>query len=147
MHEVNMPKIALRGPSFAPKRAGSLHPDGGPTGMFRYKGEEFIAIMVMPYQWKQMVQAMKMPELAGDPRFNTPRARRDNNEALKHIIEDWLAGFPTRDAAVEALERGAFPARRFSRCTRPWRIRICASAERSGGSGPRSASSTFPGCR
>src|SRR5262245_11261633 len=106
MHEVNVPKSSLRGPSFAPKRAGSLHPDGGPTGVFRYRGEEFIAIMVMPYQWTQMVKAMKMPELAEDPRFATPRARRDNNEALKGIIEAWLQQFPSRDAAIASLEAG-----------------------------------------
>ena len=109
MHEVNVPRAALRGPAFSPKRAGSLHPDGGPTGAFRYKGEEFIAIMVMPYQWKQMVAVMNMPALADDPRFSTPRARRDNNEALKRIIEDWLQRFPTRDAAIEALEAGRIP--------------------------------------
>src|SRR6185295_3867125 len=90
MHEVNIPKSSLRGSSFAPKRAGSLHPDGGPTGVFRYRGEEFIAIMVMPYQWDQMIKAMNMPELEHDPRFNTARERRDNNVALKHIIEGWL---------------------------------------------------------
>src|SRR5262249_34217285 len=44
MHEVNVPKSSLRGPSFVPRRTGSLHPDGGPTGVFRYRGEEFIAI-------------------------------------------------------------------------------------------------------
>ena len=60
--------------------------------------------MVMPYQWKQMIKAMDMPELADDPRFNTARARRDNNVALKHVIEGWLAGFPSRDAVVAALE-------------------------------------------
>jgi len=109
MHEVNVPKAALRGQSFAPKRAGSLHPDGGPTGIFRYKGDEFISIAVLPYQWKQMVAAMEMPALASDPRFATPRARRDNNEALKLLIEEWLARFPSRDAAVEALERGRVP--------------------------------------
>ncbi len=109
MHESNVPKASLRGPSFAPKRAGSLHPDGGPTGVFRYKDEEFISIVVLPYQWKQMVEAMRMPELASDPRFGTPRARRDNNEALQRIIEEWLARFPSRDAAVEALERGRIP--------------------------------------
>jgi crotonobetainyl-CoA:carnitine CoA-transferase CaiB-like acyl-CoA transferase len=109
MHEVNVPKATLRGPSFAPKRAGSLHPDGGPTGIFRYKGEQFIAIMVMPYQWKQMVATMNMPALADDPRFATPRARRDNNEALKAITEDWLQTFPSRDAAIKALEGGRIP--------------------------------------
>jgi crotonobetainyl-CoA:carnitine CoA-transferase CaiB-like acyl-CoA transferase len=109
MHEVNVPKATLRGPSFAPKRAGSLHPDGGPTGIFRYKGEQFIAIMVMPYQWKQMVASMNMPALADDPRFATPRARRDNNEALKAIIEEWLQTFPSREAAIKALEGGRIP--------------------------------------
>jgi CoA:oxalate CoA-transferase len=109
MHEVNIPKCTLRGPSFAPKRAGSLHPDGGPTGIFRYKGEEFIAIMVMPYQWKRMVKAMDMPRLADDPRFSTARARRDNSEALKQIIEEWLAQFASRDAALQALEQQRVP--------------------------------------
>jgi CoA:oxalate CoA-transferase len=109
MHEVNVPKATLRGPSFAPKRAGSLHPDGGPTGVFRYKGEEFIAIMVMPHQWKQMVAIMNMPALADDPRFNTARARRDNNEALKLIVEEWLQRFPARDAAIKVLEGGRIP--------------------------------------
>ena len=32
MHEVNVSKSSLRGSSFAPERAGSLHPDGGPDG-------------------------------------------------------------------------------------------------------------------
>ena len=109
MHQVDVPKSSLRGPSFAPKRAGSLHPDGGPTGNFRYRDEEFIAIMVLPHQWTQMVRAMNRPELADDPRFDTPRARRDNNEALKDILEQWLSGFASRDAAVAALEAERVP--------------------------------------
>jgi len=106
MHEVNVPKASLRGAAFAPKRAGTLHSDGGPTGLFRYRGEEFIQIMVMPHQWPQMVEVLRMPELASDPRFQSPRARRDNNEALKAIIEEWLQRFPSRDAAIAALEGG-----------------------------------------
>jgi CoA:oxalate CoA-transferase len=109
MHEVNVPRVALRGAGHGLKRSGSLHPDGGPTGVFRCRGDAFIAIMVMPHQWKQMVKAMAMPELGQDPRFASPRARRDNNEALKTVIETWLAGLPTREAAIEALERERVP--------------------------------------
>src|SRR5436305_12847510 len=47
MHEVNVPTSSLRGAKFAPKRMGSLHADGGPTGLFRHKGDDFIAILVM----------------------------------------------------------------------------------------------------
>jgi CoA:oxalate CoA-transferase len=109
MHEVNVPKASLRGKSFAPRRAGSLHPDGGPTGVFRCRNDAFISIMVMPHQWQQMVQVMGMPGLAEDPRFATPRARRDNNEALKDVVEAWLAGFDSRDAAIAVLEAGRVP--------------------------------------
>jgi CoA:oxalate CoA-transferase len=109
MHEVNVPKLALRGPSFAPRRGGALHPDGGPTGVFRAVDDQFISIMVMPHQWPQMVRAMNMPELAEDRRFNTPRARRDNNAALGALIEGWLGGFPSRDAAILELERHRVP--------------------------------------
>ena len=109
MHEVNVPRVSLRGPGPGLKRSGSLHPDGGPTGVFRCRGEDFISIMVMPHQWLQMVKAMGMPELAKDPRFANPRARRDNNEALKTVIEAWLARFPSRDAAIEALEQERVP--------------------------------------
>ena len=64
---------------------------------------------MLPYQWNQIIKAMNMPELADDPRFSTARARRDNNAALKQIIEGWLHGFPSRDAAVAALEAERVP--------------------------------------
>lgn len=109
MHEVNVPKSSLRGPQFQPTRMGSLHPDGGPTGVFRCKDGAFVSIMVLPHQWPLMVKAMNMSELADDPRFRDARARRDNNVALKDIIERWLAGFASRDAAVAALEAERVP--------------------------------------
>jgi CoA:oxalate CoA-transferase len=109
MHEVNVPKSSLRGKQFHPQRSGSLHPDGGPTGVFRCRNDEFIAIMVMPHQWPLMVKAMNMPELAEDPRFRDARARRDNNAALKEVIETWLAHFASRDDAIAALEAERVP--------------------------------------
>jgi crotonobetainyl-CoA:carnitine CoA-transferase CaiB-like acyl-CoA transferase len=109
MHEVNVPKASLRGEQFAPPRLGSLHPDGGPTGVFRYRNDEFISIMVMPHQWPQMVKAMNMPELAADVRFRDARARRDNNEALRTIIEAWLGHFANRREALAALEAERIP--------------------------------------
>jgi len=109
MHEVNIPKSSLRGAHFSPPRAGSLHPDGGPTGVFRYKGDEFISIMVLPHQWPQLVKVMNMPELADDPRFRDARARRDNKVALKEILESWLSHFGSREEAIAALEAERVP--------------------------------------
>jgi crotonobetainyl-CoA:carnitine CoA-transferase CaiB-like acyl-CoA transferase len=109
MHEVNVPKSSLRGAQFHPPRMGSLHPDGGPTGVFRCNNDEFISVMVMPHQWPLMVKAMNRPELAEDARFHDARARRDNNAALKGIIENWLAQFASRDDAIAALEAERVP--------------------------------------
>jgi crotonobetainyl-CoA:carnitine CoA-transferase CaiB-like acyl-CoA transferase len=109
MHEANVPMVALRGDKFRPTRNGSQHPGGGPSGIFRYRGDQYVYIVVVPHQWPQLVRAMGMPELAQDPRFSRARARRDNNAQLQEIIESWLATFPTRDEALAALDKERVP--------------------------------------
>ena len=47
MHEVNVPRVALRGDKFTPKRTGSQHPDGGPTGLFRCSDGSYINITAL----------------------------------------------------------------------------------------------------
>jgi len=109
MHEVSVPRVSLRGPDYTPTRSGSQHPDGGPTGIFRYADGQYLTLAIRPHQWGQLVRALGMPELESDPRFCTARARRDNNEALKRIIEAWLSGFASREQALEALEKERIP--------------------------------------
>jgi CoA:oxalate CoA-transferase len=109
MHEVNVPRVALRGDTFTPRRTGSQHPDGGPTGLFRCRDGRYINITALAHQWGQLAAAMGMPELADDARFKDARARRDNNGEIKVLIERWLQGFDTREAALAALERQRVP--------------------------------------
>ncbi len=109
MHESNVPKVALRGDGFVPYRNGSQHPDGGPIGIFRYDEDSYISINSMNHQWPQLAKTLGHPELATDPRFDTPHARRDNNAAIVSLIEGWLAKFPTREAALAALEADRIP--------------------------------------
>src|SRR5262245_176901 len=109
MQEVNVPRVSLQGDAFVPRRAGSLHPDGGPIGVFRYRDGQHVSLMVQPHQWPQLVRALGRPDLADDARFNTPKARRENNEALRTIIEEWLGRFPSRDAALAALAAERVP--------------------------------------
>ncbi|MRG72569.1 CoA transferase [Alphaproteobacteria bacterium HT1-32] len=110
MQEDLIPRVGLRGAKAIPPRSGSQHPNGGPTGVFRAGDGRFLSIMVMPYQWKRMVEAMGRPELAADPRFDTPQNRRDNREALKLIIEDWMAGIEGgRDGVLAVLAAARVP--------------------------------------
>jgi CoA:oxalate CoA-transferase len=109
MHEANVPKVAIRGDSFVPAREGSLHPNGGPVGIFDCGRDEFIVVCALAHQWPQMVKAIGMPELEKDPRFATARARSDNNRLVADIMEKWLKTFPSRDAAMSALEKERIP--------------------------------------
>jgi CoA:oxalate CoA-transferase len=109
MHEVNVPRVALRGDKFAIKRTGSQHPDGGPTGLFRCSDGSYINITSLSHQWGQLAAALGRPELVDDPRFKDARARRDNNDAIKLLIEGWLEGFPDRASALRVLEQHRVP--------------------------------------
>jgi CoA:oxalate CoA-transferase len=109
MHEANVPKVAIRGNSFVPRREGSLHPNGGPVGVFDCGGNEYVVICALAHQWPQMVKALGMPELEKDSRFATARARSDNNRLLADILETWLKSFPSREAAIAALEKQRIP--------------------------------------
>jgi CoA:oxalate CoA-transferase len=109
MHEANVPKVAIRGDSFIPKRAGSLHPNGGPVGVFDCGRDEYLVICSLAHQWPQMIKALGMPELEKDPRFASARARSDNNGLIAEIVEKWLRSFPSRDAAIAVLERERIP--------------------------------------
>lgn len=108
MHEVNIPRISLR-KGYQPKRTGSQHPDGGPTGIFKCSDDTYISIATLPHQWKAFCEAIGNVELIDDPRFKTASLRRDNNLLLKDIFEHWLAKFESREAAIESLDKFRIP--------------------------------------
>ncbi len=108
MHEVAVPRVALR-KGYTPKRTGSQHPDGGPTGIFGCSDGTYLTLAILPHQWRQFVDTLEMPHLLTDPRFTSASLRRDNNDALKAILEEWLSRFPSREAAIERLEKNRIP--------------------------------------
>jgi crotonobetainyl-CoA:carnitine CoA-transferase CaiB-like acyl-CoA transferase len=60
--------------------------------------------------WPRLLQLLDRRELAGDPRFATPAARRENWPALRAIVTGWLDRFSKVDEAVEALTAARIPA-------------------------------------
>jgi len=63
-----------------------------------------------PQLWPRLLETMKRPELARDPRFATPLARREHWAELRDIIVGWLDTFPTADAAISGLSGARLPA-------------------------------------
>ena len=62
-----------------------------------------------PQMWPRLVELMKRPELANDPRFATPAARREHWPALREVLGDWLSSFESVDQAVATLTSARIP--------------------------------------
>jgi formyl-CoA transferase len=48
-----------------------------------------VFIHAQPQMWKALIGVMGQPELADDPRFNSPDGRWENRTALNAIVEEW----------------------------------------------------------
>ena len=91
---------------------GAVYPGPRP-GMIAHtlEGGDMVTQTVgAPQLWSRLCSAMKRPELADDPRFGTPAARRENWPAIRDIVLAWLDGFATREGALEALRAARVPA-------------------------------------
>ena len=62
-----------------------------------------------PALWSRLLALIDRPELASDPRFATPIARREHWPALREIVAQWLDRFKTVDDALEALTAARLP--------------------------------------
>jgi crotonobetainyl-CoA:carnitine CoA-transferase CaiB-like acyl-CoA transferase len=91
---------------------GAVYP-GPRAGMVVHtlEGGDFAMQTVgAPQLWARLCEAMKRPDLAEDPRFATPMARRQNWPPLRDLIVAWLDGFVTRERALAALRAARLPA-------------------------------------
>jgi CoA:oxalate CoA-transferase len=107
-HQNSVPRVALQRGQFVPKRSGRFHPEGGGAA-YRYRDDEWMYLIAPDHRWAGLARALDAPEWLDDPRFRTRRDRRINGEALAAAIEERLARFPSRAAAVEALEKERVP--------------------------------------
>jgi crotonobetainyl-CoA:carnitine CoA-transferase CaiB-like acyl-CoA transferase len=73
--------------------AGRYSPDISPCGA--YKGRDgYLAIFCRTdIGWQRMTELMGKPELADDPRFNSPENRVAHNDEVTVYIEEWLSTF------------------------------------------------------
>lgn len=82
-----------------------------PSGIFPAKGEDrWIAIAARDdAEWARLARLVGGEALAGDPRFATLAARRENEDALEALLSVWTA---TREAEIieEALQAEGIPA-------------------------------------
>jgi crotonobetainyl-CoA:carnitine CoA-transferase CaiB-like acyl-CoA transferase len=90
---------------------GELHGNPRPGMVVHEIGGRYIAFQIVgaPRLWERLLGLMQRPELAADPRFATAMGRRRHWPALRAVLVEWLAGFTSSDAALDALGRARIP--------------------------------------
>jgi len=94
---------------------GAAEYPGPRAGMFIHQiGGEWFTVQSVgaPDLWQRLLTAMQRPELARDPRFATPLARRQNWPELRPLIVAWIDTFPSAKAALDACNAARIPAAR-----------------------------------
>ena len=75
-------------------------------------GDRYLALQTVgsPQLWPRLIELLGRPDLAADPRFATPAARREHWPALTNIIFEWLGRFATVEEAARTLVEARIPA-------------------------------------
>ena len=88
---------------------------GSRSGMLVHRvGDDWVALQVVGVLdlWPRLLELLERPDLAEDPRFATPAARRQSWAELRPIIADWLGRFASADDALAALGKARIPCSR-----------------------------------
>lgn len=91
--------------------AGNRQPDAAPHGAFPCQGDDrWCAIAVTSdSEWHSLCRVMERPELAGDPRFATLPARKQNEDELEKLVGAWTRGLPAAEVMTR-LQAAGVPA-------------------------------------
>ena len=92
-----------------PQRMGNQHPSIAPYEPLRCAGGELVLAVGNDRQFRLLCEVLGLPELSGDARFASNRARVENRAALRAALEERLAARPA-PAWVEALTEAGVPA-------------------------------------
>jgi crotonobetainyl-CoA:carnitine CoA-transferase CaiB-like acyl-CoA transferase len=71
---------------------GTRLPRIAPSNVYRSKDERWVVIAANhDTLWRRLAALLGKPELADDPRFNSHRARGENEDLLDELIGEWAA--------------------------------------------------------
>jgi crotonobetainyl-CoA:carnitine CoA-transferase CaiB-like acyl-CoA transferase len=92
-----------------PGRMGNEHPSVAPYEPLRCADDELVVAVGTDRQFAALCEALGVPELARDPRFETNKARVANRAAMRAALEERLAARPAADWA-QTLTAARVPA-------------------------------------
>ena len=93
------------------KRVGNRSTNAAPHAVYRCLGEDrWCAIAVSTdEEWRNFCNVIGNPEWTRDPRFTTLRARKENEDALNALVEEWTQQYPPEEL-MSRMQAAGVPA-------------------------------------
>ncbi len=90
------------------ERNGNRHPSAAPHGAYCCQGKDrWCAIAVFTdKEWKAMCRVMGNPPWAEDAKFATLLGRKENEDELDQLVEQWTINFPPEEVMTRLQETG-----------------------------------------
>jgi crotonobetainyl-CoA:carnitine CoA-transferase CaiB-like acyl-CoA transferase len=108
-HEGQLELNHFTGGDWEPVRFGSHHSVVFPAGAFRGP-QGWIVVLALDLQWPNVCRCIGRLDLLDDPRLQSLTDRAAHRVELVGIIEQWMAGFSSDQAVLDALEEHHVPA-------------------------------------
>ena len=108
-HEVNVHQCSASDGAVKPSRNGPHLNYICPAGVFKANGG-WVVIMAFLHHWQDLCTAMARPDLIDHAYLSTDAGRLAHRDEVVTLLEDWLARFPDRDAAIEHMHKYQVPA-------------------------------------
>lgn len=92
------------------KRDGNRSPRAAPHGCFRCKGDDRWCVISVSSdeEWQALTQVLGHPSWCQDARFNSFKARKENEDELERLIEEWTLSH-TAEEVMELLQTVGLP--------------------------------------
>jgi len=92
----------------APDRYGDGHPSYSPHGNYRCQGDDAWVLIAITNdrQWQALCEAIRRPDLAGDPQLSTMQGRRAQSARIDDAIQAWTSTRPADTAMAQLQARG-----------------------------------------
>lgn len=90
---------------------GNRHPFAAPHGAFRCQGDDrWCALAVFTdAQWEAFKQVIGLPEWTNEPKFATFMGRKENENELERLIENWTSSLQAEEVMAK-LQAAGVPA-------------------------------------
>ena len=86
-----------------PERAGSAQPSGGAIQNFETRDGLIYVVAGTDHMWKNLCEALQIPEVGNDPRYATRQARADHRVQIAEIINRETRKFPGQELEAKLL--------------------------------------------